>query len=41
MIHELLGQLSARKESFLECAIDANRFGELMDLVTNGLVTSE
>ncbi|TFL05988.1 Glutamyl-tRNA amidotransferase B subunit [Pterulicium gracile] len=39
MIHELLGQLSARKESFLECAIDANRFGELMDLVTNGLVT--
>jgi aspartyl-tRNA(Asn)/glutamyl-tRNA(Gln) amidotransferase subunit B len=39
MTHELLGQLSARKLSFLDRAFDANRFGQLIDLVASGGIT--
>ncbi|TFK72027.1 Glutamyl-tRNA amidotransferase subunit B, mitochondrial [Pluteus cervinus] len=39
MTHELLGQLTARKESFKVTAITAGQLGELIDLVQDGTIT--
>lgn len=40
LIHELIGQLSTRKQTFDENPLTADQFGELIDLVQNGTVTS-
>lgn len=39
LIHELIGQLSVRKQTFNENPLTADQFGELIDLVQNGTVT--
>jgi len=39
MIHELIGQLSVRKQTFDENTLTVDQFGELIDLVQNGTVT--
>ncbi|KAF8806231.1 Glutamyl-tRNA amidotransferase subunit B, mitochondrial [Phlegmacium glaucopus] len=39
LIHELIGQLSAQKQTFDENPLTADQFGELIDLVQNGTVT--
>lgn len=39
LTHELLGQLSARKEIFRENSLSTVQFGELIDLVQNKSIT--
>lgn len=39
MTHELLGQLSARKETFTDNSLTSDHLGELIDLVQNGTIT--
>lgn len=39
MTHELLGQLTARKEAFKDNKISAGHLGELIDLVQAGTIT--
>jgi aspartyl-tRNA(Asn)/glutamyl-tRNA(Gln) amidotransferase subunit B len=39
LIHELLGQLAARKETFSANPLTSEQFGELIDLVQNGTIT--
>jgi Asp-tRNA(Asn)/Glu-tRNA(Gln) amidotransferase B subunit len=39
MTHELLGQLSARKETFADNSLTSDHLGELIDLVQNGTIT--
>lgn len=39
LTHELLGQLSARKETFSDNSLSTAQFGELIDLVQNKAMT--
>ncbi|KAF5322005.1 hypothetical protein D9619_000691 [Psilocybe cf. subviscida] len=39
LTHELLGQLSARKETFSDNSLSTTQFGELIDLVQNKSIT--
>ncbi|KAF8897888.1 Glutamyl-tRNA amidotransferase subunit B, mitochondrial [Infundibulicybe gibba] len=39
MTHELLGQLSARKEGFKDNTVSSAQLGELIDLIAHGVVT--
>jgi aspartyl-tRNA(Asn)/glutamyl-tRNA(Gln) amidotransferase subunit B len=39
LINELIGQLSARNQTFDENPLTVDQFGELIDLVQNGTVT--
>lgn len=39
MTHELLGQLSARKETFSDNSLTSDHLGELIDLVQTGTIT--
>ncbi|KAK2465978.1 hypothetical protein APHAL10511_001619 [Amanita phalloides] len=39
MIHELIGKLSARKESFKDNRVSAPQLGQLIDLVDEGTIT--
>jgi len=39
MIHELIGKLSARGESFKDNKVTASQLGQLIDLVEDGVIT--
>ena len=39
LVHELIGKLSARKESFKVNKISASQLGQLIDLVEEGTMT--
>jgi len=39
MTHELLGQLTARKETFKDNHLSVGRMGELIDLVHDRVIT--
>lgn len=39
MIHELLGQLAARKETFSDNPVSVEQMGELVDMVQCGKMT--
>ena len=39
MIHELLGQLAARKETFSDNPVSVEQMGELVDMVQCGQMT--
>lgn len=39
MIHELLGQLAARKETFSDNPVSVEQMGELVDMVQSGKIT--
>lgn len=39
MIHELLGQLAARKETFSDNPVSVTQMGELVDMVQSGQMT--
>ena len=41
MTHDLLGQLTSRKEAFNNNQLSAEQFGELIDLVEDKSITSE
>lgn len=41
MTHELLGQLSARKETFADNHLSAQQMGELIDLVQDKVITGQ
>ncbi|KAN0097054.1 GatB/GatE catalytic domain containing protein [Tylopilus felleus] len=41
MIHELLGQLAARKETFSDNPVSATQMGELVDMVQSGQMTGK
>ncbi|KAF8437251.1 Glutamyl-tRNA amidotransferase B subunit [Boletus edulis BED1] len=41
MIHELLGQLAARKETFSDNPVSVEQMGELVDMVQNGEMTGK
>jgi aspartyl-tRNA(Asn)/glutamyl-tRNA(Gln) amidotransferase subunit B len=41
MTHELLGQLTARKETFSDNPVSVAQLGELMDLVQDGKITGK
>jgi len=41
MIHELLGQLAARKETFSDNPVSVVHMGELVDMVQNGNITGK
>ncbi|KAF8138915.1 Glutamyl-tRNA-Gln amidotransferase B subunit [Boletus edulis] len=41
MIHELLGQLAARKETFSDNPVSVEQMGELVDMVQNGKMTGK
>ena len=39
LVHELIGKLSARKESFKDNKISVSQLGQLIDLVEQGTIT--
>lgn len=39
MTHELLGQLTARKETFSQNPVSIEQMGELIDIVQDGSIT--
>jgi hypothetical protein len=39
MLHELLGQLAARKETFSDDCLSVEHMGELIDLVQSRVIT--
>lgn len=41
MLHELLGQLAARKETFSDNPISVEQMGELVDMVQSGKMTGD
>lgn len=41
MTHELLGQLTARKQSFQDSHLSAEQMGELIDMVQEKTITGE
>lgn len=41
MTHELIGQLTARKETFSDNPVSVEQLGELIDLVQDGKITGK